>query len=286
MGILRPQVVLPDWCRRMEPGALGLILDHELEHVRTKDLRLLISAAALPILVPWCLPLWWQLARLRLAVEGDCDLRVIAKNPDRIRAYLELLLEVGRRSPERGPVAAMLSEPHETLKRRIRIMTMPSPNKPWIQGFLLTAAAALLVAVACWAPGPTDVSDDDVDAADAELVRTLTSDGIREVQNQDWSTAIDKLRSARELAPSEATSQEVRFWLAYALFQQTRKEERPQTVETARKALPGFQEALRLFERSGDYARRAGREEVRADLMSAIRTFIEIEEAIIRRGPR
>ena len=36
-------------------------------------------------------------------------------------------------------------------------MTMPFPKKPWIRGLLLAGVGGVLVAVACWAPGPTDV---------------------------------------------------------------------------------------------------------------------------------
>jgi hypothetical protein len=67
VGIIRPQIVLPRWCRDVDDWALRFILDHELEHVRTGDLRLIILAGVFPILFPWHLPIWWQLARLRTA---------------------------------------------------------------------------------------------------------------------------------------------------------------------------------------------------------------------------
>jgi TonB family protein len=64
-------------------------------------------------------------------------------------------------------MAAMLSEPYETLKRRIKIMTMPLPKKPWIRGGLLAGVGALLVALACWAPGPTDGKDESTESPGA-----------------------------------------------------------------------------------------------------------------------
>jgi TonB family protein len=54
-------------------------------------------------------------------------------------------------------LVAMLSEPEETLERRIRIMTMPFPKKPLMRGLVLAGVGALFVAVACWAPSPTDI---------------------------------------------------------------------------------------------------------------------------------
>jgi len=163
VGFLRPQIVLPEWCRDTDAWAVRVILDHELEHVRAGDLRLMILTGVLPVLLPWHLPVWWQLARLRTAVEGDCDLRVLGRHPGKTRSYVDLLLEVGRGSPRRRPLAAMLSEPYETLKRRIRIMTMPLPKRPWLKGGALAGIAALLVAVACVAPGPTDADKEEVE---------------------------------------------------------------------------------------------------------------------------
>ncbi len=163
VGFLQPQVVLPRWCKDVDDWALRFILDHELEHVRAGDLRLLLVAWTLPVLFPWHLPLWWQMSRLRTAVEGDCDLRVLRRNPGQMKSYVDLLLEVGEQSPRRRALAAMLSEPYETLKRRIKIMTMPFPKNPWTKGLLLAGIGALLIGMACWAPGPTDAAKDDLE---------------------------------------------------------------------------------------------------------------------------
>jgi bla regulator protein BlaR1 len=115
VGFLRPQIVLPDWCRHLDEKALRLVLDHELEHVRAGDLRLILSTGVLPVLFPWHLPIWWQLVRLRLAVEGDCDLRVLHKSRGLTRPYVELLLDVGKRTLPRQPLAVLLSEPEQTV---------------------------------------------------------------------------------------------------------------------------------------------------------------------------
>ena len=174
VGFLRPQIVLPGWCKELEDQTLRLILEHEVEHLRADDLRLILTAGVLPILLPWHLAIWWSFKRLRLAVEGDCDLRVLRRYPDRARSYLEILLQIGRKAPRAQPLAAMLSEPEETLERRIRIMTMPFPKKPWARGILLTVVGGFLVAVACWAPSPTDIQEEDAEAVslgDAEVVQ-------------------------------------------------------------------------------------------------------------------
>ncbi len=169
VGYISPEIVLPFWCRELEDHTLKLILDHELEHLKAGDLRLILTAGILPLLLPWHLPLWWQFKRLRLAAEGDCDLRVVRKYPHLTRPYLELLLEVGGKLPRAGALVAMLSEPEETLERRIRIMTMPFPRKPWIRGLLLTAVGGFFVALACWAPGPSEVVDPEAELNAVEL---------------------------------------------------------------------------------------------------------------------
>ncbi len=171
VGFLRPRVVLPGWCEELDPDRLGFVLEHEVEHLRAGDLRLLLTAGLLPILVPWHLPLWWQLSRLRTAVEGDCDLRVLGRHPTGTRAYIDLLLAMGRRPAVPAPLAALLSEPYQTLKRRIRIMTTPGPKRPWLSGSLFTGTAVLLGILACNAPPPTDAGPE----SSADASRTGSS---------------------------------------------------------------------------------------------------------------
>ena len=178
VGFFHPRIVLPRWCSTLEEDELKLILDHEAEHLRAGDLPLLLLAGLPPVLLPWSLPLWWMWRRLRLAVEGDCDLRVLRKNPRATRAYLELLLEVGRRVPGHRLAAAMLSEPERTLERRIKIMTMPFPRKPFLRGALLVTGGAVLVAVACLAPTPTAVDEEEPTFTAVEVPADLPSSQI------------------------------------------------------------------------------------------------------------
>jgi len=79
--------------------------------------------------MPWNLPLWWQLRRLRRAIEVDCDARVLNAGHD-VNRYGETLLEVGQRhSAFLGSVAAM-SESKSFLEQRIRIM-LSKPKRWW-----------------------------------------------------------------------------------------------------------------------------------------------------------
>ncbi len=121
VGVVSPQIVLPEWVLALEPSQLTLVLRHEQEHQHASDGRLLTAAQLALILMPWNLALWWQLLRLRAAVELDCDARVL-RDAD-VRSYGDLLLEVAR--PRRGPRlmgVTAFAERAVQLERRIRLL--------------------------------------------------------------------------------------------------------------------------------------------------------------------
>ncbi|HEU0298590.1 MAG TPA: M56 family metallopeptidase [Longimicrobium sp.] len=160
VGLIRSRIVLPEWVvRDAEPGVRALLLEHEREHLRAGDPRLLSLALGAAALMPWNPAAWWQLRRLRLAVEVDCDARVLARRGD-VRGYGALLLEVGRRasSAERLITAAAFSEPTSFLERRIRIMTQPRVRAPLVRAAGFGAAAIALAVAACETPGPVQPS--------------------------------------------------------------------------------------------------------------------------------
>ena len=111
IGWFRGTVVLPEWALGLEPDWRRLVLAHEREHVRAHDPALLALGILALVLLPGNAALWWQVRRLRLAVELDCDERVLRAHPD-VGAYGGLLLEGGgghrepvrcsRRCPSRG----------------------------------------------------------------------------------------------------------------------------------------------------------------------------------------
>lgn len=155
VGLLRGRIVLPQWVVDGDAESRALVMEHEREHLRAGDPRLLAGALALAVLTPWNPAVWWQLRRLRLAVEADCDARVLRRRGD-VRAYGSVLLEVGRRaSRSRLAAAAAFAEPVSTLERRIRIMTAPRARRPLLRAAGLGALAAALAIAACEAPAPT-----------------------------------------------------------------------------------------------------------------------------------
>ena len=67
------------WLLRRAPDEQRIVLAHEAEHVRARDPLLLAAGCAGVALLPWHPVSWWLLARLRLAVELDCDRRVLRR---------------------------------------------------------------------------------------------------------------------------------------------------------------------------------------------------------------
>jgi TonB family protein len=146
IGLFRGRIVLPRWVTEDAPAEVrALLLEHEQEHLRAGDPRLLALGLAVVAAMPWNPAAWWQLRRLRLAVEVDCDARVLARRAD-VRAYGTLLLEVGRRGAGGRLLAAAFSEPRSFLERRIRIMTqrMHPPRARTLVPVLAVFAAALV----------------------------------------------------------------------------------------------------------------------------------------------
>ena len=68
-----------------------LALAHESEHLRAHDPQLLAAACLAVVLFPWNPALWFVVARLRLAIEVDCDRRVLRRGTP-AAAYGSLLV--------------------------------------------------------------------------------------------------------------------------------------------------------------------------------------------------
>ena len=154
LGFFRGVIVVPEWTLGLETHLLELMVLHEREHLRAGDPRLLWLGLAAAVAQPWNPVVWWQLRRLRLAIEFDCDARVLRREPD-AREYGALLLEVGRRHLGIGVAAAALSEPQSFLERRIRMMLRPKGQGGALRASVLGLATLALVALACEAPEPT-----------------------------------------------------------------------------------------------------------------------------------
>jgi len=98
-----------------------LVIAHEQSHLEAHDARLVAIALAVLVCMPWNLPLWWQLRRLRFAVEIDCDARVLRRGYE-VSQYSETLIAVGERQSATIAIVAAMAKPRSLLEQRLRNM--------------------------------------------------------------------------------------------------------------------------------------------------------------------
>jgi TonB family protein len=132
------------------------VLRHEDEHRRARDPFLLAFAIALVVLLPWNVGVLWQVRRLRLAVELDCDARVLGAEPHPERYGLLLLTIAQRRSHGLARLITSLLEPAHHLGERITAMQSPVRPVSRVRPVLLAASAAGFVLLACTMNPPGD----------------------------------------------------------------------------------------------------------------------------------
>jgi bla regulator protein blaR1 len=153
VGLLRPRIVVPTWLAETSPSHQAMVIAHEQAHLAAHDPQVLTVALSLLVLMPWNFPLWWQLHRLRYAIEVDCDARVLKAGLD-TRQYGEMLLDVSQRpSVYIGAVAAM-SESKSFLEERITIMVRDPAKWGSVATVLFGFLALALVTVAAQVTPP------------------------------------------------------------------------------------------------------------------------------------
>jgi len=148
----RPRIVLPRWALGLSPAQLAYVIQHEDEHRRSRDTALLCVAGTLVALMPWNIPLWWQLRRLRLAIEMDCDRRVVEAlgSPE---MYAQLLVRVAEAAQGRSFVQPALVGRHGMLEQRIRHLVDGVEHSRGVRVSALIGAA-LVAGLVLAAPHP------------------------------------------------------------------------------------------------------------------------------------
>jgi bla regulator protein blaR1 len=153
VGLLRPRIVVPEWLAHASPSRQAMVIAHEQSHLRAHDPQVLTVALFLLVLMPWNLPLWWQLHRLRYAIEVDCDTRVLKGGLD-TEQYGETLIDVSQHPFEYiGSVAAM-SESRSFLEERIKMMVRSADKRGAVTAVIFGGVALALVAVAAQVTPP------------------------------------------------------------------------------------------------------------------------------------
>jgi hypothetical protein len=159
VGVIRPQIVIPPWVLTLAPQQRTLVLAHEQEHARARDPLLLAAGALTLVAMPWNAALWYALSRLRLAVEADCDGRVLHTHPD-TRAYSSLLVDVTERNLTHTLHLAALGASRSQLARRLALVTARTPRHLAARVLSATLFSLTCVVGACKTPQPAVVSQD------------------------------------------------------------------------------------------------------------------------------
>ena len=153
VGIARPRIVVPRWVLQLPPVDRTLVLAHEEEHRRARDPLLVLFATIVTAALPWNVPLWACLRRLREAVELDCDARVVRSFPHARSSYGSLLVRVASGPAAAGLAFSPFAPRTRDLERRIEMITQRFTRHSRLRLAILSGGALLLLASACLVPG-------------------------------------------------------------------------------------------------------------------------------------
>lgn len=168
VGLRRARIVMPDWALEIDRELRRMLLLHEREHMRAHDPLFLAGGLVALVIMPWNPFAWVQFYRLRLAIELDCDARVLRASGD-ARGYGNLLIEVGRQRSGGAALALAFGEPRSFLEERIRELPRVFGRRRLIRAGGLAAAAVFVLLLAVCARDPMSSVNPTERAARMEL---------------------------------------------------------------------------------------------------------------------
>jgi TonB-dependent SusC/RagA subfamily outer membrane receptor len=214
IGVHPPRIVVPAWLLERSAHEQRLVITHEQSHIAAGDPLLLLTSCIAVALMPWNPIAWFALARLRLAIELDCDRRVLGTGAS-TRQYGQLLIALSSHVPQfvhggvaRTPLAltspAFSYHPSHLERRLITMTTRPSQfvRSRRISSGLL-AAAALLAACESQLPTAAELQNMDVKGVEsrvAQVTKLDTTKVIYLVDGKQVSRADANALSADKIA--------------------------------------------------------------------------------------
>jgi beta-lactamase regulating signal transducer with metallopeptidase domain len=184
IGAAEPAIVVPQWLLERSDEEQRLVVAHEAAHIAAGDPWLLLAGCAAVALMPWNPAAWFVLARLRLAIELDCDARVLARGTN-TRQYGQLLIELSAAAPAPAiPLGApAFSYRASHLERRLRTMTARPARFLAARrvAALVTGSAALLAACGAELPTAAELQGMDVAKAEARIGKAVRLDSSNTV---------------------------------------------------------------------------------------------------------
>ena len=206
-GVIHPDIVLPTALLSRTDEERRVVLLHEDEHRRAHDPLLLALSAFAVALLPWHPVAWWCAARLRLAVELDCDARVLRRGAQ-VRQYGEVLLSIASTmSSRRGLLPALaLLDSRSHLERRLLAMTSRPFRRTPLHLALFLVFGASLTALACSTDMPTaaQIEEADVASVTSKLALPVMGDNVLYfVNGEQVSAAKANAMSSGDIATIE-----------------------------------------------------------------------------------
>jgi beta-lactamase regulating signal transducer with metallopeptidase domain len=182
VGFLRPHIVVPRWLTKLSLDEQELVIAHERSHLGAYDNQLLTIAVCLLACMPWNPILWWQLRRLRLAIEIDCDARVLSLGYP-VARYSETLIAVGERQSASYAVTMAGYGSKSFLEQRIRNMLRKKTRHARVWALAL-ACLGVGLAVCAAEVAPPSVAKYQKISADSQLLQAHGQPDVRALRSQ------------------------------------------------------------------------------------------------------
>jgi hypothetical protein len=195
-------------------------------------------------LLPWDLPLWWQLRRLRFAMEVDCDARVLRQGYCATH-YSTVLLNVATRLVRLRVAVAGLAESGSSLEKRISIMHAPTARRWRLTTVILGSCCLALVAAATNVTVPDTKS---MSASSADELPLLVSPVFQENAAEEGISRVVSYFHPQLLAQKQAGRPYV--WLVL--------NEAGQVAQTVLEVRPSWDTEAEFAKHWGAFLQRAG----------------------------
>ena len=206
VGLVPAQIILPAWLLDCPAEDQRLVVMHESEHVRAGDPWLLVIACGAVACMLWHPALWFALGRLRLAIELDCDRRVLRRGIPAV-AYGSLLIDLSVMRSALPSAMPAFSCNGSYLERRLVAMTSRPSRFAYARriGSGLVATVALITACESKLPTSAEVERMDVSSAERAIVGTGSVRYV--VDGTPVSEAVAKAISAEHITSVAVTKQ-------------------------------------------------------------------------------
>ena len=279
LGLVRAEIVVPQSLLARSDEEQRLILAHEREHVRTRDHLLLGGAWLCAIVFPWHPAVWYLTNRVRLAIELDCDARVLRGGASP-RSYGALLIDMAARQSAVRIGALALADGPSHLERRIRAMQWTRGRLSRGRGLVLGAIGGLLVLAACEAKVPTAA-----DVAQMDVASAQRSDAQAGLTRTPASNTTDFFVNGFKVTPDQARAREAKDIGSIEVVKSERPTGRDTIFVTTADRMPkGMKAALRAREgeREGTGEQEISQTKIMRDSTEHMVAHVERELASVR----